>query len=101
MTWKSSFLSKLIYYDCIIKCVVSENSTTLRIFLGKFHFVHSFVKACLWALSLLIINYVDYLFHCTFQSSPAALAKEVLAEVPKQLTEFFRARNILPQQRPT
>ncbi|XP_073233575.1 copine-3-like [Porites lutea] len=34
-------------------------------------------------------------------SSPAALAKEVLAEVPKQLTEFFRARNILPQQRPT
>ena len=40
MTWKSSFLSKLIYYDCIIKCVVSENSTTLRIFLGKFHFVH-------------------------------------------------------------
>ena len=40
MTWKSSFLSKLIYYDCIIKCIVSENSTTLRIFLGKFHFVH-------------------------------------------------------------
>ena len=25
---------------CIIKCVVSENSTTLRIFRGKFHFVH-------------------------------------------------------------
>ncbi|KAL9974985.1 hypothetical protein ACROYT_G012097 [Oculina patagonica] len=33
--------------------------------------------------------------------SPAALAKEVLAEVPKQLTDYFRARNILPQQRPT
>lgn len=32
--------------------------------------------------------------------SPAALAKEVLAEVPKQLTDYFRARNILPQQRP-
>lgn len=32
--------------------------------------------------------------------SPTALAKEVLAEVPKQLTDFFRARNILPQQRP-
>ncbi|KAJ7360434.1 hypothetical protein OS493_015535 [Desmophyllum pertusum] len=33
--------------------------------------------------------------------SPAALAKEVLAEVPKQLTDYFKARNILPQQRPT
>lgn len=32
---------------------------------------------------------------------PAALAKEVLAEVPKQLTEYFRTRNILPQQRTT
>lgn len=34
--------------------------------------------------------------------SPAALAKEVLAEVPKQLTDYFRARNILPlsQQKP-
>ncbi|XP_073233601.1 copine-3-like [Porites lutea] len=34
-------------------------------------------------------------------SSPAALAKEVLAEVPKQLTDYFKARNIQPQQRPT
>lgn len=33
--------------------------------------------------------------------SPAALAKEVLAEVPKQLTDYFKARKILPQQRPS
>jgi len=33
--------------------------------------------------------------------SPAALAKEVLAEIPKQLTGYFKARNILPHQRPT
>ena len=35
-----------------------------------------------------------------FKVSPAALAKEVLAEVLNQLTDYFRARNILPQQRP-
>lgn len=33
--------------------------------------------------------------------SPAALAKEVLAEIPKQLTGYYKARGILPQQRPT
>ena len=33
------FFSFRINLLCIIKCIVSENSTTLRIFLGEFHFV--------------------------------------------------------------
>ena len=34
------FSFKINLYDCIIKCIVGENSTFLRIFIGKFHFVH-------------------------------------------------------------
>jgi len=41
---------------------------------------------------------VPYLF---FQAPPAQLAKQVLAEVPKQVTDYYKMMGIAPNPRPT
>ena len=35
-----------------------------------------------------------------FQASPAMLAKHVLAEVPKQVTDYYRMVGMVPRPRP-
>jgi len=50
-------------------------------------------------MGIVVLDNLQYIQKFYFsQAAPGQLAKEVLAEVPKQVTDFFRINGIAPLQ---